>query len=442
MGWSGPATSTTRTPEPLMATQRLFYGWWLVLACLLVQAIGAGCTMYLFSLFAGEVERDFEVSRSLVMMAATGHGFAMGLLAPKLGALLDRHSIRNIVIGSAFVMGAGFFLMSFTLNIWGFVGTYTLIIPIGSAVLTMLFSPMLLSRWFRRNRGLAIGIAALGTQFGGLVVPPLVALLIEASDWRVAMRVVGIAAAVTVFLLARWVIVDRPEDRGLAPDGDVLPEDDGDAGEAHDGKPADRGDSAMAVIMRNRNFWLAAFGMSTLVATFGVLLSNLALFATDIGTPRDQAALLISLFAIVGMVSSPIAGRLCDLLDIRWVFAGILFNSIIALALFSAADSYAKLAVATVIVAFSGGAISPFYGAMIAKLFDLRMYGRVLGSMSLFSFSAGAASPIISGWVFDMTSSYRLLFIGLIVLMLLPLACIPMIRLYRETPRGGGINPR
>lgn len=414
-----------------MNTQSLFYGWWLVLACLLVQAVGAGCTMYLFSLFAGEVERDFEVSRSVVMMAATGHGFATGLLAPKLGALLDRYSIRSVVIGSAMVMGAGFFLMSFTLNVWGFVGTYSLLIPIGSAVLTMLFSPMLLSRWFRRNRGLAIGIAALGTQFGGLVVPPLVALLIEATDWRVAMRVVGVVAAALVYLLARRVIVDQPSDKGLTPDGDEVLSGDMDAPSTED-RPGDVGDSAITIILRSRNFWVAAFGMSTLIATFSVLLSNLALFATDIGTPREQAALLISLFAMVGMASSPIGGRLCDMLDIRWVFAGILTISIAALVLFSIADSYSELAIATALAAFGGGAVSPFYGAMIAKLFDLRMFGRVLGAMSLFSFTAGAAAPIASGWIFDLTNSYRLLFLGLIGLMLLPLIFIPMIRVNHE----------
>lgn len=415
-----------------MATTRLFYGWWLVLACLLIQAIGAGCTMYLFSLFAGEVERSFEVSRATVMIAATGHGFATGLLAPKLGALLDRHSIRSVVIGSAVIMGSAFVLMSVTPSVWGFVGGYALLIPIGSAVLTMLFSPMLLSRWFVRNRGLAIGTAALGTQFGGLVIPPLVALLIEATDWRIAMRVVGIAAVLLITFLARWVLVDRPSDRGLAPDGEQpVP---APAEQARDASAkAEGADSAMAQVLRSRNFWIAAFGMSTLIATYSVLLSNLALFATDIGTPREQAALLISLFAIVGMVSSPIAGKLCDLLDIRWIFAGILAVSIVALGVFAAAENYQGLAVATVIVAFSGGGISPFYGAMIARLFDLDLYGRVLGTMSLFVFTAGAAAPFASGWIFDVMGSYRMLFIGLMGVMAVPLVCIPLIR-----PRAAG----
>lgn len=422
-----------RFPVPELPIRKppVFYGWWLVLACLLLQAIGAGCTMYLFSLLAGEVERDFEVSRAVVMMAATGHGFAMGVFAPKLGGLLDRYSIRSVVIGSAMVMGGGFVLISFTPTVWGFVGGYTLLIPIGSAVLTMLFSPMLLSRWFERNRGLAIGIAALGTQFGGLVVPPLVALIIEAYDWRFAMRIVGIAAALLVFVLARTVLVDRPSEKGLAPDGDPIDATQHQSTDRHADRTVD--DGVTAVILRDRNFWLAAFGMSVIVSSYGVLLSNLALFATDIGTPREQAALLISLFAIIGMFSSPIAGRLCDMIDIRWIFAGIFAINIVALSVFSMAGSYRELAVATVIVALAGGAISPFYGAMIGRLFDLRLFGRVLGTMSFISFSVAGVAPVISGWVFDLTNSYRMLFIGLIVLMAIPMSLIPLIRVRRPT---------
>lgn len=408
-----------------MSRPRVFYGWWIVLACLLIQAIAAGSTTYLFSLFAGEVERSFETTRATVMLAATGHGIAMGLMAPRLGIWLDRYSIRRVVTISAAIMGAGFWVISFSPAVWGFVGIYTLLVPVGSATLTMLFAPMLLSRWFFRHRGLAIGIAALGTQLGGLTLPPLVAHIIEIYDWRIAMRAVGLLCAGGVALLAHLALVDRPSQRNLMPDGDESATPAQPITEIH---APSVDDGSLRAILRDRNFWLAALGMSIIIATFSVVLSNLSLLATDIGTTREDAALLISLFALVGMISSPLAGRLCDLIDIRLMLAGILVVTMGAVGLFAGAESYGQLALATALIGFSGGAVSPFFGAMIGRLFELRLYGRVIGSMSFFSVTAAATAPVASGWLFDWTGTYRGAFLVLAVLLAVPLAYASLLR--------------
>jgi MFS family permease len=402
----------------------------MVLACLVIQAVAGGASIYLYSFFAGEVETAFSSDRATVMLAATGHAVVAGLLGPKLGDLLDRYSLRRILIASSLTMGAGFVLISFTPGVWGFIAGYTLLIPFGSAALVTLFAPLLLSRWFVRHRGLAIGIAALGTQLGGLALPPVVALLTEEFDWRFAMRAVGVFVAAAVSMLSYWAIVDRPQDRGLAPDGDAVavPV----ASTRHGLQKAAR--ASLRAVLMDRNFWLASFGMSAIIAVFSVVLSNLVLFATDIGAPRDQAALLLSLFALVGLGMSPIVGKLCDLLDIRTVFAGLLSVSIIALTLFTFAESYRGLVTATVIVALAGGGISPFFGALVGRLFDLQIFGRAIGCMSLVAVTISAAVPVLSGWLFDATGSYRIMFIALIVLMLIPLAYMPLIK-----PRPKGV---
>lgn len=409
----------------MLNSPRIFYGWWLVLVCLLIQGITAGVTIYLYSIVAGEVEREFSASRAVVMMGLTGHGIAVGLLAPKLGDLMDRFSIKWTVIGTALLMSSGFVAMSFSPSVWGFVGSYTLLIPAGSATLSMLFTSLLLSRWFARHRGLAIGIAALGTQLGGFTCPPLVAMLIDAFDWRFAMRAVGLFVAVVIPLLAYWTVVDRPSDRGLSPDGDPQQRD---APPATASPATAAGIASLKIVLNDRNFWLMAFGITAMIAMFVAVLANLTLFATDIGTPREQAALLVSLYAIVGMIFSVVIGRTCDVLDVRLVFAGLLASSILAMVCFLIADSYFGLLVATGIVAIPGGGFMPLWGAMIGRLFDLRLYGRVMGSMTLFSVLGSAASPVLSGWLFDATGSYRTLFIALIVLLAIPLLCTPLIR--------------
>lgn len=401
----------------------VFYGWWLVLVCLLVQAVAAGVTIYFYSLLAGEVDQEFSSGRALVMLGLTGSGITTSLLAPKMGDWLDRHSIRLIVSCSALAMGTGFIAMSYTPTVWGFIVSYAVLVATGTVTLSMLFAPLLLSRWFLRRRGLAIGIAALGTQLGGFVVPPLIALVIEAYDWRIAVRAVGLLVVVVIPLLSWRTIIDRPQLVGLGPDGDQPLEAAPDSG-----TDSQRPPPGLAAILRDRSFWLAGFGIAVMVAMFTTVLANIAFFATDTGADRDQAAWLISLYALVGIVFSPLIGRFCDQFDIRLVFAGLLITNILALILFRGAENYQSLIYATALVAVSGGGFMPFWGAMIGRLFPLSQYGTVMGAMTLFAVSASSLAPILSGVLFDATGNYQVLLLALTLLMVVALLCVPLIR--------------
>ena len=402
---------------------RVFYGWWLVLVCLFIQAIAAGITIYFYGLLAGEVEREFSSGRALAMLGLTGSAITTSLLAPKMGDWLDRHSIRFIVSASAAVMGAGFFVMSYAPSVWGFIVAYAVLVAAGAISLSMLFAPLLLSRWFIRHRGLAIGIAALGTQVGGFLVPPLITLVIDAYDWRIAVRIVGLLIIVIIPVLSWRTIIDDPAAVNLGPDNDQpLPP------EAHPEAGPQKAPSKLAPVLRDRSFWLAGFGIAVMVAMFTTVLANLAFFASDIGASRDQAAWLISLYALVGIVCSPLIGRFCDTLDIRLVFSGLLITNILALILFREAGTYRDLMTATALVAISGGGLMPFWGALIGRLFALKQYGTVMGAMTLFTVGASSAAPILSGVLFDATGNYQAMLMALTVLMAIALFFVPLIR--------------
>lgn len=404
-------------------TSRIFYGWWLVVVCALLQGTGAGVSFYLYSVLAGAVEQEFAPSRTLLMLGATGLNVAMGVLAPFLGQVMDRFSIRNVFIVAAVIAGSGFLVMSFSGSIWGVIASYTLMVSIGVTVLMMLSAPVLLSRWFVRHRGVAIGIAAVGTQIGGLTIPPVVAFLIEAFEWRFAIRALGLFVMVAVPLLTYWSVVDRPEDIGLQPDGEAPSE--GQAQGAQNSHPQ----GSLREAMMERNFWLIALARTIVGGTFTAVIANLALFATDVGVPREQAAFIISIYALVGIAGSPLIGRLCDIIDIRMVFAGVLATAIAGLFLFLIADGYRGFAIAAAVLGIGASGVLPLWGAIVGKLFGLQIYGRVYGAMAFLGLLASAGSPLLSGWLFDTTGGHQALLAGAIVLMAIPLLYAPLIRL-------------
>jgi|GEM_PF-1967148 len=409
-----------------MKVTKMFYGWWLVLVCLVIGAIAAGVITYSLSLVAGAMDEAFAASRPLIMLGISGHSLMTGILAPYLAGWMERISVRKVVIISSALSGIGFLILAASSGIWGYIGVYTLLIPAGSTCMMVLLPPILLSRWFSRLRGTAIGTACLGTQLGGFLVPPLVAYLFENHDWRLGALVMGVLVLMVPILAWRF-IVEKPADRGLLADGDGV------VAAATDDLPPQPRDSVAMVrdAFASREFWMAATGFALIMGMTMMLLSNMALFATDIGIPRERAALLISLYALTGMVCSPLVGKLCDLIDIRLVFAGILLTNILAMLIFAAAREFPLMIVGALVVGVSGGGFSPLWGSMLAKLFDLHIYARVVGLMNFFILSFAAATPLLSGWLYDLTGGYRAMFLLLAAALVVPVLYAPLFRLHR-----------
>jgi hypothetical protein len=173
----------------------VFYGWWIVAVSFAAQAFAVGLTTYAFGLFQKPVAAEFDASFQEVGLGMTLMGVAGAIFAPFLGRALDRRSIRGIMVLGC-VVSPGMLALG----------------PNGSA--------KVVANWFVRRRGQALGICAAGTSAGGFLAPPLIAMAIEAFGWRGALACLALVVTVLAIPLVWLVIADRPEDRGLAPDGD------------------------------------------------------------------------------------------------------------------------------------------------------------------------------------------------------------------------------
>lgn len=409
-------------------TPRLYYGWWLMLVCLLIQAVGFGTSLYLYSVMMGAIGAEFEGSRFVMMMGVSGMLLLVGLMSPKIGSLLDRYPIKRVLIAGAIVMGSGFILMSFSGNIYHVAFFYALFIALGMTILSPLSCSLLLTRWFVRHRGLALGVSALGTQFGGLVFPPVVAAISAAYDWRVAAVCLGVFILCFVPALAWFFVHDHPREMGLHPDGDesdgvaTLPE--GEAPVAGPGKPVN---FSMRAIYTSPNFIIVVAIITFMSMIYSGLLSNISLIAVDKGETLQRGAFLVSLMSLVGMVSSPLLGRVSDVLSVRKTLVVLSGSALLALVLFHQAQGYGVLVAAIVCFGFFGGAVVPIWSAALSRLYDSRIYGRVLGASSAVVYSLAALSAPTIGLLYDATQSYQITFVilaSVAVLLMLAIAKI------------------
>ncbi len=395
-------------------TSRIFYGWWLIFVCLLIQAVGFGTSLYLYSVMIGAIGAEFEGSRFVMMMGVSGMLLLVGLMSPKIGSLLDRYPVKRVLIVGAVVMGSGFILMAFSTNIYHVVVCYAMFIALGMTVLSPLSCSLLLTRWFVRHRGLALGISALGTQFGGLVFPPVVAAISVAYDWRVAAVSLGIFIIGFVPALAWFFVHDHPREKGLYADGDSVAGVGGAFGEGEQSSVAGavkKVDFSMRAIYTSTNFIIVVAIITFMSMIYSGLLSNFSLIAVDKGETLQRGAFLVSLMSLVGMVSSPLLGRLSDMLSVRKTLLVLTASALLALVLFHQAQGYGVLVAAVVCFGFFGGAVVPVWSAALSRLYDSRIYGRVLGASSAVVYSLAALSAPTIGLLYDLTESYQITFV-------------------------------
>ena len=143
------------------------------------------------------------------MLAILAFQVATGLLSPILGRLMDQFVMRRLVITGAVSMGLGLALLSQATQFWQIILVYCTLLPIGMLFCGTLASQTMVSKWFTGNRGLAIGLSAMGTSIGGLIIPMVVITLIARYEWQGALLVLSVVS--TVILIPLNLVILRFE---------------------------------------------------------------------------------------------------------------------------------------------------------------------------------------------------------------------------------------
>ena len=406
----------------------MFYGWRQVAIAMLIQAVSVGLIFSCYSIVAIAFSNTFEPSRMVLMFGLTATSLVGALLSPWLGSSVDRYSVRSLMMFGAAALTAGYFALSYVTSMWQVVLAYAVFVAPASVLSSSLPASVLLSRWFVRRRGFAMGIAAMGYSIGGFVFPPLVQYLIGHFEWRVGLRVLS----VFIFLLTvppiYLLVVDWPEDQNQYPDGDVeLP------AATPTAEVAPLGNIG---VLRSPNFWVAALAVGIVMAAGAAVLGNLAPFALDIGTGPAQATLAISFYALANLAGMLVFTSIADRVDLRYaLIAGevILISSTLC---FSSARTFPLLASGSALIGLSVGMITPLFGFLVARLYGAAMVGRVMGRMNTVIMLLLVLSPPLFGWVRDATGSYRYAFLVYSGLAALAAVFAPSIRLQPPASRG------
>lgn len=381
-------------------SKTFYYGWWMVAVAVLVQAVTTGTISYGFSVIATPISAEFNTGSSSMLMAMVAMLVAAGLLSPLLGSLLDTRSIRLMMLLGSLCLSAGYGLVSLTTAIWQVVCIYALLISVASLLLGQLASSTLVTRWFDARRGLALGIATMGTSLGGLVFPPLLQWMIDTVGWRMALQWTAAGTFLITVIPVMLLVRNRPDDMGIDSDGSPSDSKDVQTLQQH------AGFSSTKVILRNVNFWLIACVVGVVLGIYNGILANFIQLASTLNVLEKQGAWLISLLALTGIFGKLIFGVLADRIDLRHGLVAAILLMIVSLLALDQARGVTFVAIACIPLGLATGGILPVWSAMLSQWFGADNYGRVMGVMSPVLVVFLMLGPLLAGMVFDSTGSF------------------------------------
>jgi MFS family permease len=400
----------------------IFAGWWQVAIGMLTQAAATGTIVTCFSVIAAPIAKEFGTSRGRLGLVMTLTFLIGGLINPLLGTAMDRFSIRKIMLAGGASLAAGYLALSFTVSMTGVAVAYGLLLAPASAALGPLSYSTLIPRWFVARRARALGITVAGYAIGGLFLPPLFALMIDSFGWRNAVRsFAGFVLLVLIPLIA-WLVIDRPSDVDLNPDGGVVPQ-------RADPSVAAEPQQSNRTLLGERNFWVITICIWVVLLGSGGLLSNMVPFALSRGFSATQGALFLSSFSAGSLTSKVLYSFFGDRLNPRaGLTLGILFF-ISSSVCFLLGATYPVLLAASYLFGMGVGTSLPLWSYLTARVFGTANVGRVFGLMNIVTMPFALLAPPGMGAIFDHTHAYDDGFILYICLGLAALLLVPKLRI-------------
>jgi predicted MFS family arabinose efflux permease len=371
--------------------------WWVVVGAVTGLCVCNGPVLgFTFGVFLKPIMADTGWQRGSVSFALSVGGIFSAVAVPILGRMMDRWSIRRVALPGLVLYAACLSLVGLTPPVfWIFTAIFALA-ETTSAIQTPLGYAKAISAWFDPRRGLALGIAMAGVGLGGSVVPQFANFLIERIGWRGAYASLALLTLVIAFpAAALWIREPRPGEgeRRVAAASAALP-----------------GFTTREAARLSRFWILAAVFFLVAVAINGIVAHVIPLL-TDRGLSRAAATAIFGLFGVATLAGRLFAGYMVDRIFAPYV-ASVFFLAPIAGCLFLASAAGPLPAIGVVLFGLGLGTEIDLIAFLVSRYFGQRAFGELYGYFFMVFGLGSSVGRFLAGYVFDLTGSYDVAFIG------------------------------
>ena len=352
-----------------------------------------------FGLFMLAFQREFGWGRGDLSLALTGLTISCAVALPIVGRMIDRVGARRIQLVSMAIQAMLLAIIGLVVSkIWHLT---VLLIALGALTASAngVAYMHVVSAWFYRKRGLAIGLVMAGTGLGYAYVPVLVRYVIDAYSWRAAYLVLAAVIAFIALPLVYLWMRESPRELGLRPDGDPP-----------DASPpaATSRDVGLALteILRRREFWVLVSVLIVLSFALHGLLAHLVPMLVDRGMTAATAASVAAVEGVTVLLARVLVGYLMDRFFAPRVAMTFFVLSALGLVAFATGAVDGLAFAAAILVGLSLGAEVDMVAYLAGRYFGLKSFGATFGLLFGAVLVGITLGPVAFGYTYEGMGSY------------------------------------
>ena len=370
----------------------LFYGWIVVGVGIVVSCIGVG-TMLSLGVFLQPISEATGWSRTGISTAALLNWLCMGIGSFLWGALSDRFGTRVVVLSGGLLLGAGAVTASRAESLGQFQIFFGVLVGLAAG---SFYTPLTATttRWFTKNRSLAVALVSAGLSLGSTIMGPLARWMTTSYDWRTAMLVIGDLAWLLIIpaaLLVREPAASRP---GAASAG------------------GEGGEFTVGQALRTPQFAAIALTNFACCAAHSGPIFHMVTHAIDQGIPVMAATTVLSVAGLASLSGRIICGLMADRIGAkRMLLIGLALQAV-SVSLYVFTRDLAAFYAVAVMFGFAYGGAMPLYALIVREYFGARTMGTVFGAVGAVATLGMALGPWTGGWLYDSQGSYFWLYMG------------------------------
>ena len=405
--------------------------------CAVVQGFTSNALTVIFKPLAA----DLGFTRAVTSGAAAIARLEGGLEAPLCGWLVDRFGPKWVMFAGISFIGAGLLLMNSIQSVWAYYLVWGVLIASGNNLALTIPIDKIITNWFIKKRGIALGIKFASIGVGGIAVVPIITWLTTSYGWRMACQTWGIISFLSLLLIIFFIKQRRPEHYGLLPDGARSDTDESANDLVSKGiqyaNESQETEFTLRQSMKTRAYWILLIATSGAGMVHGAINLHLIPFITDMGISATVAGLMLSLFNLSTIPARLFGGIFADRVKkeyLQYLLAASFLIQTIGIAAVFIMPNITTVYVFLILFGLGSGAATPISVLIRGRYFGRKAYGSISGVTSLITAPFGIISPIWTGWVYDATGNYETAFAVFAGLALLSVLLVCAVRPPKPPP--------
>jgi MFS family permease len=382
----------------------LLHGARLLTIGLVLMSIYGGLGYYAFGVFFKPIQENFNWERGVTSIAFAIFYIILAVSSPFIGRLTDRHGTRKTFTLGALILSSGLTLLSLSTNLLHFYIAYG-ITGLGCSTIGMIPVSYMISSYFKRGRGTAIGIVSSGMGIGGFVLPLIIGIyLIPHFGWRTAYQILALSSLLLILVIVQTAGKANPKE--VEPNPPRVERSDGTGVSSQTSM-----EWTLNSALKAPAFWLITcafilFQMAQ-VGTTQHLVNHL----TDIGFSIPVATSIFSITNLFTAIGKLMFGYVSDRLTAKHCAMIVFLLGLVATAvlmILNTASSFLLIGLYVLSMGLAIGGWAPITSMLISTNFGMTHYGDIFGAFSLFFYISTGISPTFFGYIYDTTHQYYL----------------------------------